>query len=112
MAANIWSLWLNTVKIRLRWVNGRFVLWVFSAWVLVIALGALVSVKLAQQIDARGQMILRRVDILRNRLNDHEPIEATEGWRYPVRALFGNRLWEAKFLCVFYHLFSLCQRLN
>ncbi|RXW22826.1 hypothetical protein EST38_g3006 [Candolleomyces aberdarensis] len=86
-----------------RWNPKRDVFGVASTLVLVIMLGALLSVKIVQLIDARGATILRRVDILRSRLNFHELKGAGEdlgrlkGWRYPARVLFGTKLWERKF---------------
>jgi hypothetical protein len=87
------------------------VFWVFSAWVLVIALGALLCVKIAQHIEERGTKLSKKVDIMRDHLNDREsnPVKLEKqikGWGYPVRALLGIALWERKFPCVFHSLFE------
>ncbi|KAJ2912322.1 hypothetical protein MD484_g8093, partial [Candolleomyces efflorescens] len=100
---NIWSLWhITTGEIPFRWIKSSLVLWVFSAWILIIALVVLLGVKIIQHIDERGKKLSRKVDIMRDHLKDSESNpdkleRQIEGWRYPVRALFGIALWERKF---------------
>jgi hypothetical protein len=107
MVDNSWSLTRNIYSnedIPFRLIHRRIVLMVLSKWVLVIMIGALLGIKIAQMIDARGKTITHRVDILKDRLNAHELSgpPGNKGWRYPASALFGNTLWERKFPCVFH----------
>ncbi|KAJ2923711.1 hypothetical protein H1R20_g13387, partial [Candolleomyces eurysporus] len=92
-----------------QWMPQHLVAADFIFWLLTIMLAALLCIKVAQLIDARGKSLSHRLDILRDRFSDGPGYsklgrlsdgESISWWRYPAHVLFGRKIWEQQLPCV------------